>query len=126
MYASPVTRMTSQESQPSVSISARDIGRKGAMPKRCAQCLRYAGSCLGTAAFIRLFPLCGGLPLPPLLQPARIAADFDDFAQRVRQRWIFARDAARRVPQQAVLKIDLKFVPGIAHVCRADAVGQNP
>ena len=31
---------TSQESQPSTSISARDIGRKGATPKRFAQCLR--------------------------------------------------------------------------------------
>jgi len=30
MYASPVIRMTSQESQPSTSISVRDIGRNGA------------------------------------------------------------------------------------------------
>src|SRR6516225_1445579 len=32
--------MTSQLSQPSSSISARDIGRNGARPKRAAQCLR--------------------------------------------------------------------------------------
>src|SRR5882724_4265261 len=33
--------MTSQESQPSASISARDTGRNGAAPKRAAQNLRY-------------------------------------------------------------------------------------
>ena len=36
-YASPVTRMMSQLSQPSLSISARLIGRNGAVPKRLAQ-----------------------------------------------------------------------------------------
>src|SRR5215211_4392494 len=42
MYASPVTRMTSQLSQPSSSISARDVGRNGATPNRCAQYGRCA------------------------------------------------------------------------------------
>ena len=40
-YASPVTRMTSHWSQPSKSISSRDIGRNGAGVSRCAQYLRY-------------------------------------------------------------------------------------
>src|SRR5436190_18941420 len=37
MYASPVTKMTSQLSQPSASISARVRGRNSATPKRAAQ-----------------------------------------------------------------------------------------
>src|SRR4051795_244404 len=41
MYASPVTRMTSQPSQPSSSISARVVGRNGAIPNRWAQYGRY-------------------------------------------------------------------------------------
>src|SRR5438270_2626001 len=36
--------MTSQASQPSASISAREVGSTGAMPKRSAQCLRRANS----------------------------------------------------------------------------------
>lgn len=40
--------MMSQESQPSSSISARVIGKKGAMPKRLAQCLRYEKRGFGT------------------------------------------------------------------------------
>src|SRR5882757_4449357 len=40
-YASPVTTMTSQLSQPRRSISARDMGRNGAVPKRSAQYRRY-------------------------------------------------------------------------------------
>src|SRR5882672_6601301 len=41
MYASPVTRMMSQLSQPSSSISARVVGKNGAMPNRFAQYGRY-------------------------------------------------------------------------------------
>src|SRR3569623_115473 len=41
MSASPVARLTSHASQPRAAISARDIGRKGAVPKRAAQCLRW-------------------------------------------------------------------------------------
>jgi hypothetical protein len=41
MYASPVTRTTSQLSQPSSSISARVVGKNGAMPNRFAQYGRY-------------------------------------------------------------------------------------
>src|SRR6188508_1668101 len=44
--------MTSQLSQPSSSISARDIGRNGAVPKREAQYLRYVLSSFGAAADI--------------------------------------------------------------------------
>src|SRR6476469_10231458 len=33
--------MMSQLSQPSLSISSRDIGRNGAVPKRAAQCFRW-------------------------------------------------------------------------------------
>src|ERR1044071_1471769 len=36
--------MTSQLSQPSSSISARVVGRNGAIPKRCAQYGRYENS----------------------------------------------------------------------------------
>src|SRR5512139_2599886 len=36
--------ITSQSSQPSASISARLVGRKGAVPKRLAQYARYAVS----------------------------------------------------------------------------------
>jgi hypothetical protein len=39
-YASPVTKTMSQLSQPSWVISARLIGKNGAVPKRCAQYLR--------------------------------------------------------------------------------------
>src|SRR5580698_1084270 len=39
----------SHASQPSVSISARDIGRNGAVPNRCAQCLRYENSGLAVS-----------------------------------------------------------------------------
>src|SRR5512146_1936436 len=49
MYASPVTRMMSQLSQPSSSISARVVGRTGAMPNRCAQYGRYENSGLVAA-----------------------------------------------------------------------------
>ena len=48
MYASPVTMMTSHESQPSASISARVVGNTGAVPKRSAQYLRRANSVAGT------------------------------------------------------------------------------
>src|SRR2546423_1767564 len=40
-YASPVTMMMSQLSQPKASISARDMGKNGAVPKRSAQYRRY-------------------------------------------------------------------------------------
>lgn len=49
IYASPVTTMTSHESQPSASISARDMGRNGATPKRLAQYLRYEKSGLAAS-----------------------------------------------------------------------------
>src|SRR5437763_5731396 len=45
--------MTSQLSQPRPSISSREVGRYGAVPKRAAQCLRYAvmsgAACMGPA-----------------------------------------------------------------------------
>src|SRR3954453_12761962 len=44
MYASPVIRTTSQLSQPSSSISARVVGRNGAIPNRFAQYGRYENS----------------------------------------------------------------------------------
>jgi hypothetical protein len=44
--------MTSHASQPSSSISARDIGRNGAVPNRCAQCLRYENSGFGVSVCI--------------------------------------------------------------------------
>src|SRR5258708_38527523 len=47
MYASPVTSTTSQLSQPSSSISARDVGKNGAMPKRSAQYGRCENSARG-------------------------------------------------------------------------------
>src|SRR3970282_529476 len=53
MYASPVTMIMSHASQPSACISLCDIGRKGAMPKRCAQCLRKA----------KIGLLCAALPV---------------------------------------------------------------
>src|SRR5579863_2986336 len=42
--------MTSQLSQPSASISAREVGRTGAVPKRSAQCLRRANNERGTSS----------------------------------------------------------------------------
>jgi hypothetical protein len=44
--------MMSQESQPSASISLRDIGRKGAVPKRLAQCFRHEKRLRGAVAAI--------------------------------------------------------------------------
>src|SRR5215510_1615286 len=44
MYASPVTRTTSQLSQPSSSISAWLVGKNGAIPNRWAQYGRYENS----------------------------------------------------------------------------------
>ena len=44
MYASPVTTMISQLSQPRSSISARVVGRNGAIPNRFAQYGRYENS----------------------------------------------------------------------------------
>src|SRR5512139_3106350 len=44
MYGSPVTRMMWQLSQPSSSISARVVGRTGAIPNRFAQYGRYENS----------------------------------------------------------------------------------
>src|SRR3954453_14119804 len=44
--------ITSQLSQPNCSISTRDMGRNGAVPKRDAQCLRYDVRSLAAAADI--------------------------------------------------------------------------
>jgi hypothetical protein len=47
--------MMSQESQPSLSISARDMGRNGAVPKRLAQYGRQENRAFGAGAFISVF-----------------------------------------------------------------------
>src|SRR3990170_4872580 len=64
--------MTSHESQPRASISARDIGRKGAMPKRCAQCLRQEKSGLGAMRSMCAMSLLVRLlvPLTPAAPPS--------------------------------------------------------
>src|SRR5262249_46546595 len=54
MYTSPVTRMTSQLSQPSSSISARVVGKNGAIPNRFAQYGRYENSPRGAVIAQRL------------------------------------------------------------------------
>src|SRR5271157_2982641 len=68
--------MMSQESQPSVSISARDMGRKGATPKRCAQNLRWEKSGLGGCDGI--MDRFRGKSMEAQLRPERKTRPFQD------------------------------------------------
>ena len=73
---------------------------------------------------------CSGRSRPlfiaPALEPAGVAADCDDFPQRIiGQRRVLARDAARVVDEQDVFEIDFEFVAGFAHFSCADAISKH-
>src|SRR5687768_2509361 len=64
-----------------------------------------------------------GLPrLPPLLQPARVAAKLDQLEERVGNRRILPADVGRAIHEPAVAEIDFEVVARLADFGRVEAV----
>src|SRR5712672_2202879 len=101
--------MMSQASQPSSSISARDIGRKGAVPNSCAQKGGYENSGLGgwlpaflASSFAVSIPnICGAWPV----SQGNRGPDYGCLEFRVYAAFLFTHDRKSR------LKAELRTCP---------------